>query len=247
MELTIGITTFSKRFGLLSKLINQIREVNTSDNILICVNGEQNGNFDNQYRKNILDLCLKYDKVYPIFFIEMRGLSKMWNTLIINSNEENILLLNDDLEIYDNRVFETIKSYIKSTEFHGFTRINHSFSHFLVNKKTIDILGYFDERLLGFGEEDGDIYYRCLKNNIKIYDIHINGFNNLVSNIRHENVKSGIGKYSKFNRDFIYNEKYKTDFNSPYRGMFDSPMKELLDNENQYPYEKFFNKNKCNL
>jgi hypothetical protein len=247
MGLTIGITTFSKRFGLLSKLINQIRAVNLTDNILICINGEQNGKFDNKYRKDILNLCLKYDNVYPIFFIEMRGLSKMWNTLIINSNEENVLLLNDDLEIYDNKIFENIKSHINSNQFNGFTRINQSFSHFLVNKKTIDNLGYFDERLLGFGEEDGDIYFRCLKNNVRIYDIYINGFNNLVSNIRHENVKSGIGKYSKFNRDYIYTQKYQTDFNSPYRGMFDTPMKELLENENQYPYENFFNKNKYNL
>ena len=247
MGLTIGITTYSKRFEMLANLIAQIRAINTSDNILICINGEQDGNFNNQYRKDMLDLCSSFYNVYPIFFIEMRGLSKMWNTLVVNSNEENVLLLNDDLEIFNPEVFNMVKNHIVSENFSGFTRINYSFSHFLVNKTTMDNLGYFDERLLGFGEEDGDIYYRCLKNNININDISINGFKNLVSDIRHDNVKKGIGKYSKFNRDYIYGQKYQTDFDSPYQGMFDTPMKQILVDENQYPFEKFFNENKILL
>ena len=116
----------------------------------------------------------------------------------------------------------------------------------LFQKKTLDGLGYFDERLLGFGEEDGDIVYRCEKNNIKINTIHIPGFINLVSEIRHDHIKPGIGKYSKFNRDFIYGEKYEANTKG-IRGMFDSQMIEKLNNINQYPYEEFFRENKYNI
>lgn len=246
MNLTIGITTFSKRFDLLSKLISQIRDINKTDKIIIAINGEKDGVFNENYRKDILNLCLKYENVYPIFFIEMRGLSKMWNTLITTSVDDNILILNDDLEINNNLIFKNINLHINSKDFNGFTRINNSFSHFIVNKITIDELGYFDERLLGFGEEDGDIYYRVIKNNLKITDIHINGFINLVSNIRHDHVIGGIGKYSKFNRHYIYNQKYSSDYESPIRGMFDTPMKQILTDVNCYPLERYFidNKNK---
>jgi len=247
MSLTIGITTFSKRFDLVSKLINQIREINKTDKILLCINGEKDGNFNEEYRENILNLCVKYNDVFPIFFIEMRGLSKMWNTLVVNSDKENILLLNDDLEIYEPTIFEQIKTHMNSADYNGFTRINNSFSHFLIDKNVIDDLGYFDERLLGFGEEDGDIYYRCIKKNVKITDTNIIGFNNLISNIRHDEVKNGIGKYSKFNRDFIYEYKYLPDQTSPFKGMFDSPMKQLIEDVKLYPYETFFKENKNNL
>jgi len=247
MGLTIGITTFSKRFELVSELIKQIRYINKTDKILLCINGEKDGDFDDNYREKILKLCISYPNVYPTFFIEIRGLSKMWNTLIVNSDKENILLLNDDLVITDRTIFDQINNHINSDKFNGFTRINQSFSHFLVNKDVIDNLGYFDERLLGFGEEDGDIYYRCIKKGVNIVDINVNGFNNLISNIRHDEVKNGIGKYSKFNRDFIYSSKYQTDMLSPYKGMFDTPMKQIIEDIKLYPYEKFFNENKSEL
>jgi len=242
--MTIGITTFSKRFALLAKLVEQIRRINKHDKIIITVNGEKDGLFDDEYRKNILDLCSNYEHVYPIFFIEMRGLSKMWNTIITTSVDDNILLLNDDLEINNLHIFDEIHGHITSQEYNGFTRINRSFSHFIVNKSVIDDLGYFDERLLGFGEEDGDIYYRLIKNNMGIKDISINGFSNLISDIRHDHVVSGIGKYSLFNREYIYGQKYLVDETSNLKGMFDSPMKQIISDVNCYPLEKYHNENK---
>jgi predicted glycosyltransferase involved in capsule biosynthesis len=125
--------------------------------------------------------------------------------------------------------------------------MNSSFSHFIVNKKVIDLIGYFDERLLGFGEEDGDITYRLLKNGINVNNIMVDGLVNIVSNVRHDSVVPGIGKYSKFNRDFIYNQKYRPDINSPLKGLFDTPMKQKLDDLSLYPYERFFIENKGQL
>jgi len=244
-NLTIGITTFSKRKDLLINLINKIREI-TNHKILVCINGEQNAQFDVNYAQDILLFFSKHINVYPIFFNEVRGLSKLWNTIAIHSSDENVLILNDDLDLHNNKIFENIEAHIKSNDFNGFTKINNSFSHFIISKKTLDGLGYFDERLLGFGEEDGDIVYRCEKNNIKINNIHIPGFINLVSEIRHDHIKPGIGKYSKFNRDFIYGEKYEANTKG-IRGMFDSQMIEKLNNINQYPYEEFFRENKYNI
>ena len=244
MEYTIGITTFSKRYELVVKLVKQIRSFTDET---ITINGEKDGEFDDQYRRNMLELCSSFPSVFPTFFIETRGLSKMWNTVLIMSNTEHVLMLNDDIEINGPEIFNVVTNNINSESFTGLSKINSSFSHFIVSKLIMDKIGYFDERLLGFGEEDGDITYRLLKHNININNIYSPNVVNIVSNIRHEHVKSGIGKYSHFNRDFIYNRKYRSNMDSNIRGMFDTPMDQLLPDINQYPTEKFFKDNKANL
>jgi len=246
MNYTIGITTFSKRKDFLKNLISKIRKF-TNEKILVCINGEKLNEFDELYRKDILKFFSEVDGVFPIFFTEIRGLSKMWNTLAIHSDTENILIINDDLDIISENVFEDINKHINSKEYQGFTRINDSFSHFLISKKKLNELGYFDERLLGFGEEDGDIVYRCIKNKMLITSINIFGLINIISNIRQDSIEPGIGKYSKFNRSYIYEKKYQKDISSNIRGMFDSPMKQVIEDTNCYPIESFFEKNKALL
>jgi len=243
---TIGITTFSNRYHYIVKLLSQIRKF-TDKKIVLIVNGEKNGEFDDDYRNNILLLSAKYSHVYPIFFIETRGLSKLWNTALINSYDDNLLLLNDDLEIHSSDIFDKVDAHINTNNFNGITKINNSFSHFIVNKTVIDSIGYFDERLIGFGEEDGDITYQLLKIGLNINNLFINGVINIVSNVRHEHIKSGIGKYSHFNREFIYNQKYEKNLAGNLRGMFDTPMNQILNNIKQYPYENFFRENKTKL
>ena len=245
MEYTIGITTFSKRYDYVVKLISQIRDF-TDKKIILAINGEKDGQFNDKYRQKILQFCSVYENVYPIFFIETRGLCKLWNTIMINSSDDNLLILNDDLEILSDDIFKGIDS-INTPEFNGLTKVNSSFSHFFVSKNIMSEIGYFDERLLGFGEEDGDVTYRLLKKNVNINSIFVNGVVNIVSEVRHDHIKAGIGKYSMFNREFIYNEKYKKNLTSPYKGMFDTPMEQILEDTNQYPYEKFFKENKDKL
>jgi hypothetical protein len=246
-DYTIAITTFSKRYNLLVDLIQQIRSFNKKTKILLMINGEKDGDFDNKYRLMILKLCAGFENIYPNFFIETRGVAKLWNSAIILSASENLLILNDDLELKMPNLFSDVETHLKSKEFSGLTKINNSFSHFIINKSIIDSVGYFDERLIGFGEEDGDITYRFIKNKIHINNIHVNGIVNIISNIRHDHIESGIGKYSKFNRDFIYGSKYKPSKNSIIKGMFDVFMDQILEDKPQYPYEKFFRENKIKL
>lgn len=245
----IGITTFSLRYDFVERLINKIRSLNITNNIFLCINGEKDSNFDENYRKKILDLCSSQSNVFPIFFVEMRGLSKMWNTLLIHSTKNDVLLLNDDIELVNENIFEVVSHHIESDEYYGISKINGTFSFFVVNKNLIDELGYFDERLLGFGEEDGDITYRMLENKNKdVYQLYAQGVHNIVSDIRHEHVKPGIGKYSFFNRDFTFNSKYCcNNAKSTISGMFGMPCDKLLSDTNLYPYEKFFKENKNNL
>jgi glycosyltransferase involved in cell wall biosynthesis len=246
-KFTIGITTFSKRFSYVETLINQLRNYTDFD-ILISVNGDYNKTFDNEYRKKILLLCSNYDNVFPIFFPEQRGLSKLWNTLIVHSKTDWCLLLNDDVEIISSDLILFGQNNLN--EIPDIRRINGSFSHFFVHKKLIDELGYFDERLLGFGEEDGDIFFRYIeKYNRWIQDSFIGGINNLVIDIRDEGITGGSGKYSAFNRDFCFlieNCKYIADPNG-IKGCFGYEMRKNISDINLYPYENFFMENKNKL
>jgi hypothetical protein len=243
----IGITTFSLRYDFLKNLVKSIRDFGIENNILICINGEKNSDFSDEYRQKVLNLCLSYKNVFPIFFIETRGLSKMWNTLIVHSTSENLLMLNDDINISSTNIFEVVDTHINSPEYFGLSMINNTFSFFVVNKKFIDRLGYFDERLIGFGEEDGDIMYRLKKQTGKnVLRINAIGLENIVSDIRHEHIKSGVGKYSHFNRDFIFNKKYSCSGDIYYfpEGI---ECEQRLNDLNQYPYELFFQENKEKL
>ena len=244
---SVCITTFSKRFNYVEKLVSQVRSLTTCD-ILIAVNGDYNQEFNNEFRKQILDLCLKFDNVYPIFFPEQRGLAKLWNTLVVHSKQDWCLLLNDDVELDNDEVFtSTIPSLGNKPDLR---RINGSFSHFLIHKDCLDKIGYFDERLLGFGEEDGDIFYRYIETyNEWIQELWVHGFTNLVVDVRDENIKPGIGKYSQFNRNFCFSDepcKYIS-VSEGITGLFGQHMKKNIEDLSQYPYEKFFKENKGKL
>ena len=242
---TIAITTFSKRYHFLEETLGKVREFNNDSDILICVNGEKDGKFSEDYRKKVLNLCSQYENVYPIFFIELRGLSKMWNTCIIHSSTEDLLILNDDINIVTGAIFDYTSSLINNG-YKGICKIRSTFSFFIVNKNLMNKVGYFDERLLGFGEEDGDITHRLLCMDIPVKDAFVEGLNNIVSDIRHDEVIDNQCKYSKFNREFTFNQKYKRVDNG-IQGMFSFPCEKVLEDQNLYPYESFFMENKHKL
>jgi hypothetical protein len=243
MNYSIGIATFNKRFNQYFKPLIKFIKENSKLDIIVCVNGSLREPFDEEYRKELLSYISLYSNIYPMFFTSFRSLSKLWNNLIINSNKDNILILNDDIEILDKEFFYDVEKAINNKLF----TINNSWSHFVANKLEMLELGFFDERLLGIGEEDGDMVHRYIKkyshypNNIISKNLK-----NISSNENQINMKKGVGKYSLFNREFMFNYKFKKDDNG-IKGMFDHPVEQVLKDEKLYPYEKFYLNNINNL
>jgi hypothetical protein len=233
---SIVITTFSKRFDLVTNLITQIREVTTNP-IILTINGEMNGEFNEEYRKNILNFCVKFDSIYPIFFTEIRSLSKLWNLGTINSNLDDVLILNDDIIILDNNFFTKCDDILNEDV--NIVLFNNSFSHFFVNKNFLDKIGYFDEHLLGFGWEDTDMWMRFKEltgetiKNVDTISIH-----NESSDLIYDDIKTTWGKYSLYNYEYI-----KTKYSN---GNADRYMcgKKLKEDINPYPTESYFLDNK---
>jgi hypothetical protein len=101
-------------------------------------------------------------------------------------------------------------------------------------------VGFFDERLLGIGEEDGDFAWRYYKKFGKeISSVNIPYVENIQSDIADPGFNKGIRIYSKFNREFILNTKYKRSIFG-HKSMFDYKVDQKLEDLSQYPYENFY-------
>lgn len=247
---SVVITTFDKRFDeFLVPLIASIKNQRPNIEIIVTINGPGKGDFDEVYRSDILNYLAKFSNVFPVMFPNFQSLAKMWNRGVLTASNERVLVLNDDLSIRatsDACFFDHLESAMLAQK-DTFT-INGSFSHFILNKRELIQVGFFDERLLGLGEEDGDFFWRYhqeFQREIPSVDVAL--IDNVHSDVADDGYTKGIRTASKFNRDFIKNVKYKNTLLGGYRGMFDNKVKQTLDDEAQYPYELFYLDNKGRL
>ncbi|MDO8989251.1 MAG: hypothetical protein Q7U91_06420 [Sideroxyarcus sp.] len=243
-NISIGITTFEARFDqYFVPLLKQIREYSDSE-IIVAVNGENGRPFGPEYRRKLLNCIADYENVYPILFPRFRGLSKLWNSIVIHATHDHILMLNDDIMIESPDFMSEVCDSLRRNGGRTFL-INRSWSHYLINRDELDTLGYFDERLLGIGEEDGDMSWRYIKQyGEAIASFKIKAFQNFaeesVRSYKPVNIQTHSGtKYSLFNKKFIHEEKYSPAAEG-IKGMFETAVVMKSPGEHQYPYERFF-------
>ena len=237
---TIGITTFPRRFEMFKEQILKIRSV-CDNEILVQVNQFYKIK-DEEYRRNILKFCSEISNIFVTIYPTFTSLSKMWNQIVINSSNDIIFSVSDDVNFINEEWVVNIYKELES--FSGFKILNNTFSTFLISKNMLDEIGYFDERLLAYGEEDGDFVWRYIKQ-FGVYPqvSYINNFYNIGEGygIEPPNLRFiQIGNVIRpaFNRDWCFTEKYSQENDNPI-GMFGIPMKCNISNEKQYPYEKF--------
>lgn len=247
---SVVITTFDKRFdAFLVPLLAQIKAQRPDVEVIVTINGPAKGAFDETYRSNILSYISKFPKVFPTTFPSFQSLAKLWNRGALTASYQRVLVLNDDLELKSengNCFFDLLETALAKNA--GTFKINGSFSHFILDKRELIEVGFFDERLLGLGEEDGDFYWRFYKKYKKeIPSVDIDLIDNVQSDLADDGYTKGIRTASKFNRDFIQNKKYKTTLLGGYRGMFDKKVNQILEDEKQYPYEIFYLENKNDI
>jgi hypothetical protein len=249
IELSICIVTFKQRKELIKDLINKIRlQVPESVDVLLAINGNNEENMPDDYRIEMLDLVKSYKNIYPIFCPEFKSLPKLWNTLVIFSKTEYNLILCDDVEFLNSNAYNQILNYIEDTKTEFFT-LNHGFSHFVCSKTILHKLGYFDERLLAFGEEDGDMHYRHIKMfGYRIPMFMISGiYNKAAYNLSSNNLDTHQDNKPKINRE-IFSHMYVEDviegITTP---LCPIKIKKVFSDIIQYPHEEFVRKNKHNI
>lgn len=210
---SVVITTFDKRFeAFLIPLISEIKAQRPNVEIIVTINGPGKGVFDENYRSSVLAFCAKHSLVYPTVFPNFQSLAKMWNRGALAASNERVLILNDDLQLGRDEgkcFFDYFERALVVQA--GTFKINGSFSHFAADKRELIEVGFFDERLLGLGEEDGDFFWRYhQKYQREIPSIELPLIDNVQSDLADEGYAKGIRTASLFNRDFIQNVKYKS-------------------------------------
>lgn len=219
---SIVIVTYDKRYqDNFIPLIEEIKRQAPNIEISLMINGSYNKQFNEEYRKNILKLISGYNNIYPQIYTKFTSLAKLWNRGIQNASNNKVLVLNDDTSIKDGFL-----NFIDLANINDLTLINGIFSHFIIDKKFLNSINWFDERFLGVGWEDVDIRRKMSNINNLTTDLIISYHNDNYS-MQHQNIQyahgsQGPSKYTKFNEIF-FNEKYN------------NMHKELI----QYPYWNF--------
>lgn len=245
-NISIGIVTFKERHALIKSLISDIRSNSGTDvDIILMINSNNNDIMDDTYRTEMLIFAASIPNCYPFFCPEFKSLPKLWNNIIIFSRTQYNLIIGDDV-LYQKDIIANVLQFINIDKSEFFT-LNGGFSHFVVTKKMLHMIGYFDERLLSLGEEDGDIVHRYIEIfGHRMPNINMNGILNTARyDFKPINAEIHIDNKPMVNKK-IRELKYQEDLNG-IRGMWDTPLKKVWEDYQQYPYEMFVNKNKRNI
>ena len=253
---SIVVTTYQHRFDtFLKPIITQIKTFRSDIEVFITINGETNKPFDQQYRRAILQFIAHQPNCFVIMYPEFRSLSKMWNEGLAHSSNHYNLVLNDDLLIQSPAFFDSLEGYLGSEEYdrklNKNFKINGSWSHVFLDRRQIDEMGWFDERMLGIGIEDGVMSWEMKK---KFGDFIPNvSFPAITNVISHADCTIGqrkyAGKYSQFNEDFFLErfEYVPANEGIPAEWCKDNALKDNMPKPNQCPSERYFWENKSKL
>ncbi|NCP45010.1 MAG: hypothetical protein COW67_08705 [Flavobacteriales bacterium CG18_big_fil_WC_8_21_14_2_50_32_9] len=155
---SIGITTYKERFETyLKPLVLHLNYLFPHMQIIVAINGFHNQKEQTEYLNKIKSFLSNFKNIDFVYYEQPHGLCKLWNQLIILSKSDKIVVLNDDISISKKLKTEIEESKILNS---NFGLINGSYSHFLINKKIINQIGWFDERFPGIGYEDHDYEIR---------------------------------------------------------------------------------------
>ena len=238
----IVITTFSQRFfNFCLPLVKNIVQSEIDLPIYVVINADWSGPFDAEVRSEFLRELAKLPSCYPVCLGTASGMSKMWNAGLRAAGAESTLVLNDDTLFHGDSLRDSLEGIFQTTSSQHLVVINGSFGHFGISKSCMAHVGEFDERFLGFGEEDADFYWRFeeaysrppakLNNVIGIFNVSdVSGYENHIS-------PPGLGKYSLFNSVFV-GIKYKFGEGS-ISGMFDRPAKRVLGEPDFFELQKW--------
>jgi hypothetical protein len=222
-------------------LVEHIVQAKIDLPIYVVINADWSGPFDAEVRSEFLRELAKLPSCYPVCLGSASGMSKMWNAGIRAAGAESTLVLNDDTLLVGDSLRDSLEEIFQTTSSQHLVVINGSFGHFGISKSCIGRVGEFDERFLGFGDEDGDFYWRFeeaysrppakLNNVIGIFNVSD------VSGYEHHISPPGLGKYTLFNRVFL-SVKYKFGEGS-ISGMFDRPARRMLDEPGFFELQKW--------
>ena len=240
---SIGVVTYVSRYKkYFIPLIKQLTSVFPDKEIICTINGHPDTSLQIKYLKNVTAFLNQFPNVKYITYETHQPIAKCWNWLVLMSFSPAILILNDDIKV--NLLFrkDFEKVFVENKDFFV---INNSWSHFLISKNTIKKIGWFEERLLGSGDEDGDYIARMTMRGIKVTNKLCKGIINYVAEQKNAGWKNisglGHGKYSEINKEFMskkWSPNYSKEEGSILTKGMETPLFydfSCLDNKNIFP------------
>jgi hypothetical protein len=196
----IVVTTFELRLiDYALPLIKTIRNA-TPAKIICVINGNYRSNNDSQVKKKFFRELLEIEEVYPITHPKFLGMSASWNLGIKLGQSYNSLVFSDDIIVNNEK--ELVKEFKEMEEYfeeNNFFIINESFAHFGITLECLSEIGWFDERFLGFGNEDGDFYFRYMQKYLKHpTKVHCSTLMHIDDQLKGEEYSEG-NKHSRLN------------------------------------------------
>jgi len=202
-DYSIGVVTYINRYNTYFKpnILNLLKYF--PDKQIICViNGHPDKLNNIAYLKEITAWLSSLNVQY-ITFEDHQSLAKCWNWIMLMSSAKSNLFLNDDILIKEN-FRQDFEKYLVDEVY--FFAINGSFSHFFLNKSVVKKIGWFDERFLGIGQEDGDYLIRMVKEGVELKNVFCRDILNFIApgdNPSFQDISAMKGKYSDINVQFM--------------------------------------------
>jgi hypothetical protein len=237
----IVLTTFEKRFfSSALPLIQQLRDAGIEHPIIVLINGNLDGNHDQDLRRKFISELAKFKNLGVVTNFRFSGISRHWNLGIQLLGTESVACLSDDLVV--SRHFKNeLESVFDAVKVAGLVTIE-GFAAFAITRELIDEIGWFDERFLGFGEEDADYVWRYIKR-FKKDPPRFKSFSLIHQSLQSRGDEvAGISKYSLFN--LTWRETKYVENSEGISGLFDRPQIQRISDMDYHPMETFRRKNR---
>lgn len=237
----IVITTFSERFfSDCIPLIKKLRSAQIELPIYVVVNADFGGHFNSQLRTDFLKALSNFRGCFPICSGRPLGMAALWNLGIRQSGADSNMILSDDLSVDENLVGECLNELFFRAERDCLVLLNDSFGHFAVNARCIETVGWFDERFLGFGQEDGDYVWRYEEHfGRPVPRIQRSGLSNRGSSSGYDVIEAAAStRSSLFNSEFLF-AKYEFGAHGSHAGSFSQSAIRRIPETDPYPIERW--------
>jgi len=171
--------------------------------IMVFLNGHYNLPKQIRYLQAATSFLAQYPNVRYLTQVTHQPLARAWNWLIMMAAWDQVLILNDDLTVHP-----ALRHNLENlAEVSPIFTLNSSWSHFVIHKKVIAQVGWFDENLRGIGYEDNDYIFRLGQRGIRVRNVLVDGVLSLVAPSTDASWAdiSGVTlkKYSQANLDYL--------------------------------------------
>ena len=241
-EYSISVVTYINRYEKFFRpLIRSLCALFPDTEIIVTINGYYDRPRQMEYLKRVADLLDTYPNVSRVEHMEGQSLSKLWNQSLIESRNKKLFVFNDDLII-----LPSFRRHLEASGIIGeeLALINRSWSHFLISKRIVSEVGWFDERFPGVGNEDEDFEARLVHAGLNVKSFTVQGLRNVVFKTRDfsygKHTKTINVKYVRANKAFfdkkweLSDEKLGGSVFVPILGQY-ARLREGMDTPNFYP------------